>query len=57
LRISDTDVLEHTSTMMVATPRPMALTTLPVTASSGHRPNNWTMAGLFFHRPLKDSSL
>ena len=38
LRISDTAVLEQMSTRVVAAARPIALTTLPVTASRGHSP-------------------
>ena len=57
LRIRETAVLEHTSTRVVASARPIELTTEPVTASRGHRPSNWTIAGLFFHRPFRDSSV
>ena len=50
-RISDTQMLEPISTTRVARPRPRALTTVPVTASSGHRPRICTVAGLLFHSP------
>ena len=55
LRISDTAVLETTSTNSVAAARPSALTVEAVTASSGQSPNSCTNAGLFFHRPLSVS--
>jgi hypothetical protein len=57
LRINDTAILEQVRTTKVANPKPNALTTEPVTASSGHRPSSWTSAGLFFHKPLKLMSL
>ncbi|MNY24257.1 hypothetical protein D3C86_1579620 [compost metagenome] len=51
-RISDTAALEQTSTSMVASARPRALTVELLVPSSGHRPSSWTRPGLFFHRPL-----
>ena len=40
------DAVGTSSTIRVAIPNPSALTTVPVTASSGHRPSSWTSAGL-----------
>ena len=45
-------VFEAIKTKVVAKPSAIALTTLFVTASSGHRPNSATKAWLLFHKPF-----
>src|SRR5690606_19130711 len=50
-RIRETDRFEPINTNSVARPRPMALTTVLVTASSGHNPRTCTRAGLLCQRP------
>ena len=52
LRNNETLKLEATRTKVVASPKVIALTTLLVTAKSGHKPSNATNAWLFFHRPF-----
>ena len=41
-RLSETATLEQTSVRVVASPSPMALMTVALTASSGHNPSNTT---------------
>src|SRR5690554_807350 len=50
-RIRETDRFEPINTSSVARPRPMALTTVLVTASNGHSPRTCTRAGLLCQRP------
>jgi len=48
---SDTARFEKTRVSVVARPNPMALTTVPVTASSGHNPSSTTSPVFCRHRP------
>ncbi len=40
LRIIETAIFDPSKTSVVARPKPMALTTVPVTANNGHKPNS-----------------
>ena len=51
-RMAATAALLAVSTSRVARPRPRALTTVLLTASSGHRPSNCTKPGLLVQRPF-----
>ena len=53
LRMSETVMLDMTSTAVVAMPMPRPLVAEVVVASSGHSPSSATSAWLLFHRPSR----